>query len=483
MKLLFIMFIVLCMPFVGQAQDPQLSRMKADTDQNYYLAGHTFTVMVKINSGTSYVYSSSSILTYPTQYLDVVSVAPGDHLGETILFTYQTEEANGKVHMSISQTGSQSGVSGIGTVYLVTFSVSTNPNLNVVSATFGNSEIDVRDPNANLLSISNTNHIVTLCEAVVWPGDLNNNGIVNEADILQIGLHFNETGPSRTNATFQWRAEPASMWNDIQSVYVDATGDGHIKINDMPAVGFNYGKTHTVLNKPLVLGKMQGGNYLYAELQQLTDTTAVLLLMAQAENLFGIAFKMHYQLSEVEVQSVTLGDYFPNAGVFFHYDNPNEGYLAIGVSLLQGEPGVTATSSLVLVEVQVTGQVSNIDFTDIVAVDPAGNALIFIPGILGTDDLPQTVTTYSLQQNYPNPFNPSTTIKYSLPTAERVSLKIYNILGQEVVTLVDELQDAGYKQTTWDAKDLYGNQVVSGIYIYRLQSDNFVQSKKMILLK
>jgi len=466
-----------------QAQDPSLNRLKADTDQNYYLAGYTFTVMVKINSGNNYVYSSSSILTYPTQYLDVVSVVPGDHLGETVIFTYQVEETNGKVHMSISQTGAQSGVNGIGTVYLVTFSVSTNPDLNHRSITFSNSDIDVRDPNANRLSISNTNHSVTLCEAVVWPGDLNNDGIANEADILQIGLHFNETGPSRTSATFQWRPEPASMWNDIQSVYVDATGDGNIKINDMPPVGFNYGKTHTVLNKPMVLSKVQGDNYLYGELQQLTDTTALVVVMAQAENLFGIAFKMHYQLSEVEVHNVTLGEYFPNASVFFHYNNPSDGYLAIGISLLQGELGVTATSSLTLVEVQVTGQVSSIEFTDIVGVDPAGNALTFIPGILGVEDVPHTVATYSLQQNYPNPFNPSTTIQYSLPTAEHVSLKIYNLLGQEVITLVDELQDAGYKQTTWNGKDTYGNQNVSGVYIYRLQTDKFVQTKKMILLK
>jgi len=90
---------------------------------------------------------------------------------------------------------------------------------------------------------------------------------------------------------------------------------------------------------------------------------------------------------------------------------------------------------------------------------------------------------YALYYNYPNPFNPSTTIKYSLPTTEQVSLKIYNILGQEVITLVDELQDAGYKQAVWNAKDVYGNQVASGIYIYRLQTDKFVQSKKMILLK
>ncbi len=99
---------------------------------------------------------------------------------------------------------------------------------------------------------------------------------------------------------------------------------------------------------------------------------------------------------------------------------------------------------------------------------------------LGEFQIPEQ---YTLESNYPNPFNPSTTIKYSLPTTEQVSLKVYNILGQEVITLVDELQDAGYKQIVWNGRDSYGSQVASGVYIYRLQTDKFVQSKKMILLK
>jgi hypothetical protein len=87
-------------------------------------------------------------------------------------------------------------------------------------------------------------------------------------------------------------------------------------------------------------------------------------------------------------------------------------------------------------------------------------------------------TTYSLNQNYPNPFNPSTTISYSIPKAGLVTIKIYNILGQEVKTLVNEIKNQGSFHVTFNA-----NSMTSGVYFYRLTVDNFTQVKKMMLLK
>ena len=91
-----------------------------------------------------------------------------------------------------------------------------------------------------------------------------------------------------------------------------------------------------------------------------------------------------------------------------------------------------------------------------------------------------TVSSYSLNQNYPNPFNPSTVIEYSLPEAGAVTLKIYNLLGQEVTTLVDEYKQKGNYRLTFDSNRL---ALSSGMYIYKYTCGKYSQAKKMILLK
>jgi parallel beta-helix repeat protein len=91
----------------------------------------------------------------------------------------------------------------------------------------------------------------------------------------------------------------------------------------------------------------------------------------------------------------------------------------------------------------------------------------------------QVPDTYSLLQNYPNPFNPSTTIEYSIPERQPVRLEILNILGQHVVTLVDELQSSGLHRVTWEP----GVRVASGMYFYRLRSGAFMQTKSMIFVR
>ena len=90
----------------------------------------------------------------------------------------------------------------------------------------------------------------------------------------------------------------------------------------------------------------------------------------------------------------------------------------------------------------------------------------------------QNPLKYNLGQNYPNPFNPSTIISYQLPVASKVSLKVYNLLGQEINTLYDGLHQAGNFTATFNAGGL-----PSGIYLYRLEAGNFVFTKKALLLK
>jgi hypothetical protein len=83
-----------------------------------------------------------------------------------------------------------------------------------------------------------------------------------------------------------------------------------------------------------------------------------------------------------------------------------------------------------------------------------------------------------LEQNYPNPFNPVTTIRFGLPARSHVTLSVFNTIGQQVATLVEGEQEGGYHEVRFD-----GSTLASGVYFYRLHAENFVQTKRLLLLR
>ena len=88
-----------------------------------------------------------------------------------------------------------------------------------------------------------------------------------------------------------------------------------------------------------------------------------------------------------------------------------------------------------------------------------------------------------MHQNYPNPFNPATTIQYELSRPAHVALKVIDMMGSEVRTIVDEEKAPGIYEARWDGKDNDGQRATSGVYLYRLESGEQVQTRKMILMK
>jgi hypothetical protein len=99
-------------------------------------------------------------------------------------------------------------------------------------------------------------------------------------------------------------------------------------------------------------------------------------------------------------------------------------------------------------------------------------------GVTDVEDTKQLPTEFLLSQNYPNPFNPSTKIKYSIPQSSNILIKVIDILGNEVATLVNEEKPAGTYEINWNAANL-----PSGVYFYQLKAGDFIQTKKMLLLK
>jgi hypothetical protein len=112
---------------------------------------------------------------------------------------------------------------------------------------------------------------------------------------------------------------------------------------------------------------------------------------------------------------------------------------------------------------------------------PAMSDTVFVTYTsIGNEILP---AKFALRQNYPNPFNPTTTIAYDLPIASDVKMSIYNVKGQKVAELINGSVDAGYQTVEWDGRNSFGAQVATGVYFYRIEAGNFVQTRKMILIK
>jgi hypothetical protein len=162
------------------------------------------------------------------------------------------------------------------------------------------------------------------------------------------------------------------------------------------------------------------------------------------------------------------------------------------------------TESNVLLDVDIPIRVNGIDqvvemtdgqgsavisINDNLVIDPKQWILMADPVIVTSINGDVTkITDYVLEQNHPNPFNPNTTIKYQIPELSFTTLKVYDVLGNEVATLINEEKPAGIYEVEFSAKGgstLSGNEYAlpSGIYFYRLESSSFSQTKKLILLK
>jgi len=189
--------------------------------------------------------------------------------------------------------------------------------------------------------------------------------------------------------------------------------------------------------------------------------------------------------------------------IFDHNDVPEGIKVAFGGFGHAIEPG-TGPIIDVIVEIDPDAPDGTYDWTlsETILVDPLGDEIphtayggtFGIPCGVGTNSDAQDLlpSHHVLSQNRPNPFNPITTIRYALPVSgERrvltgpihTILKIYNILGQEVTTLVDEAQEPGYYAITWDGRDTLGRQAATGVYYYRLTVADFTHTKRMVLLK
>ncbi len=269
----------------------------------------------------------------------------------------------------------------------------------------------------------------------------------------------------------------------------EGQGDGDIDIIDIQLVASWWNKLtaqESVLSK-----QIQPGNSNDLSLNYLTifeDEVHILeITVENAVDLAGFQFDL-IATPGVDIQSVQLGDFLVKTGnqasVLGPKTTDSGDRMVVGAFSYGSNSGASGSGKLV--RIAFAGEPGSISLENFKFADHHGNP---ISQAYGNFELGQTLAferlpeDFALEQNYPNPFNPETEIKYQIAHAGQVVLKVYNLVGKEIRTLVNEEQNAGYYQAGWDGRNDMGEKVASGIYIYRLATGYFTQSKKMTLLK
>jgi hypothetical protein len=217
------------------------------------------------------------------------------------------------------------------------------------------------------------------------------------------------------------------------------------------------------------------------------QTISVDVSLANLEALQGYGFELIYDSEKFEFvgSAAAEDDLLKSAGgetpLFFEYAEP--GRVTVANAIVNGGSvsGGGAVATLTFKVLREFEDNARFEVADGLVVDPS--ALTNQVVVLGALDIQSTPTEFSLLQNFPNPFNPETTIKYNLAEGADVHLRIYNIVGQVVRTLVAERQSAGRYQVRWEGTDDRGMTVSSGIYFYQISTGKFQDVKRLMLLK
>jgi len=243
------------------------------------------------------------------------------------------------------------------------------------------------------------------------------------------------------------------------------------------------------------------------------DTVVDSIIMINSFPVWGFSFRVVFDsavLTPIKIYRSTRTDYFLSWSSelkerwLYHYG------FASGTGPGQGRPPLEIGRGAVAYVVFAvdtdadSGRAYNIELQDDPGSPPKVNVFVdtlynmtyphlkngkFTVGPEGVDDVSDCMrpNSFSLDQNYPNPFNPTTVIRYKLSAVDGlrsgVTLKVYNIVGQLVKTLADESQAAGSYSVVWDGRSAKGEEVSSGVYIYRLRVGDKVLSKRMVLLR
>lgn len=494
--------------FIMKLIEPyETGEIQPTVDSPQYVAA-VFPVDIKVSHVRS-VGQTSFVLSYSAyEYLKIKepldgAITAGPGMEEIYRVQAQAEPGNGRIRIIIENLSDAPGDTAEQVIARVWFHSTVQTPFDTESR-FLIENVTASDKVGKQVFLHPKAGSVQLVGVGVWPGDTNNDGVVNEADVLPIGQFFNRNGYERPDRSNRWIKQLAVPWDRaVMVTYADANGDGVVNQADVQPIGLNWKRAHeatlpkSVVRRPDIVRQNSTPATLSFKVGQQDSNSQrwwFELDISEVQDLFGISFEVNYPAAgfvkaELVKPGALMGD-----PLFLYHDDPRQGKLGIGMSRRGDEGGVIGSGTIVRILFDVeTSEVENLlqqlSLTNISANDSGGDEIVVEAG------KPQNVTSieepgfgqipaaFQLYQNAPNPFNPSTRISYDLSESNAVTVEIFDALGRRIRTLVDAQQTAGRHSVVWNGRDDHNMQVPSGVYVFRIQAGPHAESRKMLLVK
>ncbi|MBI2429564.1 MAG: right-handed parallel beta-helix repeat-containing protein [Ignavibacteriales bacterium] len=307
----------------------------------------------------------------------------------------------------------------------------------------------------------------------ILPGDVSGNGLITAFDGSLILRHI----------------VGADSLNSVQQIAANVSGDSTISALDASyilryVVGLISG--FPGLGKQSLTADALSAFSFTIEKSQLPNQFDLIVHLNKPVNVYGVLFSLGFDTSLVQAVGMKRGEASDSMSIAHHFPKGKANVALAGLYPLNTAGDIArftfklldparaketilfTVKKFILNEEDVTSDVGSI--------------------VLNVKDVADIPTTFGLDQNYPNPFNPTTTIRYQVPSVSRVMINIYNMLGQKVHTLVNDMQAPGYYMLQWNGTDDHGRSLASGVYIYRIEAvssanQKFVSTKKMLFVK
>lgn len=488
------------------------------TGVNSYSVFDTLQVQVRL-IGVTNIYAAYARLRYSgalAPYMTYVGYTAGTILGTgaAVISTPPVASGTYGYDFGISKIGAAAGYAGTGTLYTFYFKPNNIPsnligsqvcfyvdNLSITSATTGAS-LGLVNQGPSCFSFTN--------QVNVWPGDLDNNKTVNTADLLKIGIFYNNTGPVRPNASLQWVAQPATLWglntsspnSDAYKVFVDGNGDGIINNADQASVGFNMSRIHArpirpdnPLNEPFFQRTAVAGNLTvipspgYVNSNQLPQQVELQVSLANSggtlNNLYGISFDIAVDTTVFDLQNTTfdyVGSIFGTPSQdFLNIEYVANGIVSVGMTRFNN-PAINGNGLLCKIRLNtyptlnLSAATLSFNGTVVAANDEVGNPYVIGPATVQipygpTADI-STATTEHLQvMVYPNPAKEELNLLMGRQVLIR-EIKVLDEMGRVVLNQAPNQLMSSYQLNIAD--------LATGIYTLQLTTNNEQLHKRFV---